>query len=305
MAKNQFNSDIELQGHKITQVRVDPMTNAARTVLAGTLGANDKGRTVYDEDDEVLYVWTGTTFIIGNLVSDWNTIINKPATFTPSIHTHLESDITDLDKYTVNEVDNLLNDKIDSTEKATPGGVASLGVDGKVPGTQLPDSVQGDMTYKGGWDANTNTPTLSSGVGENGDFYKVIATGTTLIDGINDWTVGDSLIFNDGTGVWEKFDGSGVNSVFGRQGNITSNTGDYSNAQITNVSLISGATTKEALDNISTDKADTVHTHSISEVTNLQVELDDKLNIINPAGTGIGLISTKVPGDVFQNMKAL
>ena len=35
---------------------------------------------------------------------DWTNITNKPSTFTPSAHTHTESDITDLDKYTKAEV---------------------------------------------------------------------------------------------------------------------------------------------------------------------------------------------------------
>ncbi len=54
-----------------------------------------------------------------NVNTDWNAIsgdeqlLNKPSTFPPSTHTHIEADITDLDKYTQSEVDNLLDDKVD------------------------------------------------------------------------------------------------------------------------------------------------------------------------------------------------
>lgn len=55
-----------------------------------------------------------------NVNTDWNSVsgdsqlLNKPLTFPPSSHTHVEADITDLDKYTQVEVDNLLNDKFDN-----------------------------------------------------------------------------------------------------------------------------------------------------------------------------------------------
>ncbi len=54
-----------------------------------------------------------------NVNTDWNAIsgdeelLNKPSTFPPSAHTHIEADIVDLDKYTQLEVDNFLGDKVD------------------------------------------------------------------------------------------------------------------------------------------------------------------------------------------------
>lgn len=84
-------------------------------------------------------------------------------------------------------------------QKGAPSGVASLGGDGKVPAAQLPV----DGSYKGSWNATTNTPTIASGVGVNGDYYIVSVAGTTTIDGISSWAVNDQLRFN-GT-VWEKF----------------------------------------------------------------------------------------------------
>ena len=51
------------------------------------------------------------------------------------------------------------------------------------------------LVYKGTWNANTNTPTLQSGVGTTGNFYIVSVAGSTNLDGITDWKVGDWAIF--------------------------------------------------------------------------------------------------------------
>ncbi len=65
--------------------------------------------------------------------------------------------------------------------------------------------LSGSVIYQGLWNANTNSPTLVSGVGTKGYYYKVSVAGTTNIDGISQWNVGDSIIF-DGT-TWDKIDG--------------------------------------------------------------------------------------------------
>jgi hypothetical protein len=100
-------------------------------------------------------------------------------------------------------------------------GVASLDIGGKVPTSQLPASVLGAMNYQGTWNASTNTPTIASGVGTKGFFYKVSVAGSTLIDGNSSWNVGDVIAF-DGT-TWDKFDGNSteVSSVNGQVGAVT------------------------------------------------------------------------------------
>lgn len=64
----------------------------------------------------------------------------------------------------------------------------------------------GAVNYLGTWNASTNTPTLVSGVGTKGGYYIVSVAGTTTLDGISLWSVGDWAVFN-GT-VWQKVDGS-------------------------------------------------------------------------------------------------
>lgn len=48
---------------------------------------------------------------------EWGHLKNVPSTFTPSVHTHKESDIADLDKYTKAQVDTKLTGKSDTTHK--------------------------------------------------------------------------------------------------------------------------------------------------------------------------------------------
>ena len=67
-------------------------------------------------------------------------------------------------------------------------------------------SVAGGLSYQGTWNASTNTPTLASSTGTNGYYYIVSTAGSTNLNGITDWQVGDWLLFN-GT-VWQKIDQS-------------------------------------------------------------------------------------------------
>jgi hypothetical protein len=92
------------------------------------------------------------------------------------------------------------------TDKGLANGVASLNSSGVVPLAQLPSSLSGAVNYVGTWNASTNTPTLSSGIGTKGQYYVVSTAGTTTLDGTSLWSVGDWAVFNGS--VWEKINGS-------------------------------------------------------------------------------------------------
>jgi len=62
----------------------------------------------------------------------------------------------------------------------------------------------GGSIFQSTWNASTNTPTLTSSVGTKGYYYIVSTAGSTNLDGITDWQIGDWAIF-DGT-VWRKVD---------------------------------------------------------------------------------------------------
>jgi len=63
----------------------------------------------------------------------------------------------------------------------------------------------GALNYKGTWNASTNNPTLTSGVGTKGDYYVVSVAGSTSLDGETLWGVGDWAAFNGS--IWQKIDG--------------------------------------------------------------------------------------------------
>ena len=131
---------------------------------------------------------------------------------------------------------------IPTTEKAAALGVATLDAGGTVPLSQIPASIQGGVSYQGTWNASTNTPTLSNGVGTKGYYYVVSVAGSTNLDGITAWNVGDWAIFN-GT-VWQKVDNTdAVTSVNGYTGTVVLTAADVSAVPYT------GATTAVDLNN--------------------------------------------------------
>jgi len=77
----------------------------------------------------------------------------------------------------------------------------------------------GTLTYQGTWDASANSPTLTSSVGTLNNYYVVSTAGSTNLNGITDWAIGDWAIFN-GT-VWQKIDNSEVTYV----SNVATGTG--------------------------------------------------------------------------------
>ena len=86
-----------------------------------------------------------------------------------------------------------------SVPLGTANGVATLGSDGKVPSAQLPTM---GSSYKGTWNAATNTPYIVDGVGTAGDYYLVSTGGTW--NGIV-FLAGNTVIYS-GT-VWQKAGG--------------------------------------------------------------------------------------------------
>ena len=126
-------------------------------------------------------------------------------------------------------------------------GVATLDAGGKVPVSELPAAVLGALSYQGTWNASTNTPTLTSSVGTKGYYYVVNVAGSTDLNGITDWLVGDWAVFNGS--VWQKIDNTdAVTSVNGQTGTVVltySDVGAFPATSTTgsgNVVLATGAT---------------------------------------------------------------
>lgn len=70
----------------------------------------------------------------------------------------------------------------------------------------IPPRIQFPLSYKGSWNASTNTPTLVSSVGTKGDFYIVSVAGSTNLNGVSTWNIGDWVVFNGSA--WQKVDNS-------------------------------------------------------------------------------------------------
>ena len=105
-------------------------------------------------------------------------------------------------------------------DAGVPNGVATLDAGGKVPVSELPAAVLGALSYQGTWNASTNTPTLTSSTGTKGYYYVVSVAGSTNLNGITDWLIGDWAVYN-GT-VWQKVDNTEtVTSVNGQTGAVT------------------------------------------------------------------------------------
>lgn len=96
---------------------------------------------------------------------------------------------------------------------------------GKLQG-QINDLI-GGLQYQGTWNANTNNPTITSGVGTDGYFYIVSVAGNTTIDGVSGWQVGDWIVFHGSA--WQKVDNTeSVVSVNGFTGAVVLTTSNIS-----------------------------------------------------------------------------
>ena len=161
--------------------------------------------------------------------TDWNTFNNKQA--SGSYITALTGDVSATGPGSVTALisDTTVTGKVLTGVNITGGTIAAtdtiLEGFGKIQ-NQI-NGLVGGTTYQGMWNANTNSPTLSSGTGTSGYYYIVSVAGTTNLDGITDWNVGDWAIFHDST--WQKVDNTdSVTSVNGQTGAVSLSTTNVS-----------------------------------------------------------------------------
>ena len=109
------------------------------------------------------------------------------------------------------------------------------------------------LNYQGVWNALANSPTLVTGTGTKGYYYIVGSAGTTNLNDISDWQIGDWVVFS-GT-AWQKIDNTdSVTSVNGQTGAVV--LGSMSNQNANAVAITGGSITVK--DNVFTlqDDAD-------------------------------------------------
>jgi len=150
---------------------------------------------------------------------------------------------------------------IPTTEKGVALGVATLDGGGTVPVSQLPAAVLGALSYQGTWNASTNTPTLTSSVGTKGYYYVVNVAGSTNLNGITDWLVGDWAVYNGSA--WQKIDNTdAVTSVNGYTGTVVLTTTDVAEGTNQYFTTARARTSVSAGTGISYDNATGVITNS-------------------------------------------
>lgn len=110
---------------------------------------------------------------------------------------------------------------------AKPDGSNSLIVDGKINTKYIPDSVLGQLEYKGTWDASTGTSGLAV---EKGHYYICSKAGSKYPNASASsvsFAVGDWVVYN-GTS-WDKVDNTdAVTMVNGQIGSVKTYKGTYS-----------------------------------------------------------------------------
>ena len=133
--------------------------------------------------------------------------------------------------YTVSIADNLLNAKVNSSEKGAANGVASLDGSGKVPLAQINDALLGSVNYKGTYNATTNVPALPAAGASNKGFYYIVSTAGTqfsLVLNVGDW------IISNGTEYGKVDNNNAVTSVAGKVGAVILNSGDVNLGNVNN-----------------------------------------------------------------------
>lgn len=136
------------------------------------------------------------------------------------------------------------------------------------------------MQFAGTWNASTNSPAFTSGTGTPGLAYKVSTAGTTTLDGISQWNVGDIAIFNGITNTWNKIDGQSteVISVAGRTGAVVITSADLADfataaAAAAPVQMVAGRTgdvTLEASDVANAADVTTTNTFQKTQAPTIQ-----------------------------------
>ena len=160
-------------------------------------------------------------------------------------------------------------------------------------------AISSGLEYQGTWNASTNVPTLASSVGTAGYYYIVATAGSTNLNGITDWQIGDWAVFN-GT-VWQKIDQSNlVTSVAGRTGAIVLTTADIGGlgtiaTQAASAVAITGGSINGTTVGATTASTGAFTTLSASSTATLSgltastaLALDASKNIVSVTNTGTG-----------------
>ena len=168
---------------------------------------------------------TLTGYVVGNGTSAMTAATTIPNTDVTGLGTMSTQDASNISVTGGSISGATVSGYIPTSAEGVANGVATLDSGGQIPLSQIPPL--GDLNYQGTWNATTNTPTLISSTGTKGYYYVVSVAGTTNLNGITDWQVGDWAVYN-GT-AWQKIDNTdAVTSVNGYTGTVVLTNTDIS-----------------------------------------------------------------------------
>ena len=101
----------------------------------------------------------------------------------------------------------LANTAVTAGQYGTSIGIPQITIDAQGRITAASTIATTSNSYQGTWNASTNTPTLTSSVGTLGYYYVVSTAGSTTLNGISTWAVGDWAAYNGSA--WQKVAASG------------------------------------------------------------------------------------------------
>jgi len=146
----------------------------------------------------------------GSYYLDYNNATNKPT---------IVSQVTSGNTNTITVGGGSTTPTIAANTAAVSSGSTNLATGAQIQ-TAINTALLGVLSYQGTWNASTNSPALASGVGTPGYYYIVSTAGSTNLDGITDWAVGDWAVFSDlATDAWQKIDNTQVGNVTGSGAN--------------------------------------------------------------------------------------
>ena len=254
--KIRIHDGVTFGGHVVAnmadvQAVIDSVNGLVITDIAGLETALSTLTT--DKADKTVNIAAGNGITGGGTLAANRTItLGTPSTVsgsstnsvTASSHTHeltiTKSDVglsnvdntSDTNKPVSTATQNALDLKLNTSLKGTANGLAELDAGGKVPLSQISDTVLGQVEYMGTWNASTNSPTLPTTPTKKGDYYVVSTGGTrfSLTFDVGDW------IISDGT-KWDKVDNTdAVTSVAGRIGAVVLTKSDVGLNNVDNTS---------------------------------------------------------------------
>jgi hypothetical protein len=180
------------------------------------------------------------------------------------------STVTTTELETLSGINSNIQDQIDDVvtdlaTEVTRATTAEAALDTRIDALEALDP----MEYKGTWNATTNSPALADGAGDNGDVYRVSVAGTrNLGSGAITFKVGDKVVYNGISTIWEKWDTEDeVTSVNTQTGDVVLKADDINRAD-------DSETVEASLVDLRTD-VDTAQSEVDTVETNLNNHITD------------------------------